>query len=412
MFSSHDKEILRPLLAWNAEVAVLPEMAYRKELWRRVNDLERGERMPILVYPENSWREIDETLPLLCRDEFARSLELQLRRLRFGYEALGDDMVVNPYLELSHVFSISGFGVETRRTQLSADGSWVPEPPLHDLQRDLGRLHFRTLQIDEAETARRLEACEDCCKGILPVRLSTCFFWSAGLTANAMDLLGLEAFMLALYDDPDGVHALMRFLMEDMEHLLDELEARRLVTYNSEMFQAGSGGCAYTSALPGFTRPGSGPVTWRDNWGLLESQVTVGVSPEMFGEFIAPYQRRLAERFGLVYCGCCEPVETHFRQVRDFAHLRAISVSPWSDVTRCSELYGNDYAMICKPNPGNVAVDFLEDAIRRELETIVCATRSNSAAIVLKDLHTVGHDLTRYRRWSAIARELIAKHRS
>ena len=407
MFSLHDQEILRPLMEWNARTAALPEMAARKELWRRVNDLERGERPPILIYPEGSLREIDEVLELRCHDEFARYVELMLLRLKFGYENFGDDMVINPYLEIPQMFSLSDYGVEMRRSQVSGEGSWTPEPPLKDLQTDLGKLHFRELVIDEAETARRMEDCLACGEGILPVHFVTDFFWSVGLTATVMDLFGLEPFMLAMYDDPDGVHALMNFLMEDAFHLLDELERRRLVTYNSERFQAGSGGCAYTSSLPGFTHPGKKPVTWRDNWGLLESQVTVGISPEMFGEFIAPYQKRLSERFGLVYCGCCEPVENHFEYVRDYANLRTISVSPWSNVAVCAELYKNDYAMMCKPNPGAVAVDFLEDEIRRNLERILAPTRENSIGIVLKDLHTVSHDLTRYARWSRIAREMI-----
>ena len=45
-------------------------------------------------------------------------------------------------------------------------------------------------------------------------------------------------------------------------------------------------------------RPEAADVQTTDQWVLLESQETVGVGPEQFAEFIFPYQRDLAARFG------------------------------------------------------------------------------------------------------------------
>lgn len=410
MFSKHDKEILRPLLEWQMAVANSAEVAYRRELWRRVNDLEKGERPPILVYPEGSWREINETIELHCQGDAARELELNLRRQKFSYENIGDDMVINPYLEIPHVYTLSDYGVEIKHIQIDAIGSWKPEPPLKDLQKDLGKLHYRSVIYDAEGTKKRLEECQDCCEGIMPVHLSTCYFWSLGMTSEALNLYGLQEFMLAMYDDPDGLHALMKFLMDEHANLVRQLEELQLVTYNSEMWHIGSGGLGFTKSLPGFTRPGDHPPVFRDNWGLLESQETVGVSPEMFAEFIAPYQKQLAPLFGKLYYGCCEPVEKRFEYIKEFANLRGISVSPWSDVALCSEQYQNNYAMFCKPNPSSVAADFIEEAVVRDLENIAGHIRNNSAAIILKDLHTVQHDLTRYRRWTDLARKAIDKY--
>ena len=51
-------------------------------------------------------------------------------------------------------------------------------------------------------------------------------------------------------------------------------------------------------------------VRLKDMWGFAERQETLGISPEMFREFIFPYQNGILERFGLNCCGCCEPLES------------------------------------------------------------------------------------------------------
>lgn len=408
MFQKSDLEILRPLLIWQRDIGHTPEMAYRRELWRRTNDLEKGERPPILIYPEGSWREIDEVIPLSCSGEQARFLERKLRRMKFAYENFGDDMVINPYCEVPYQVTFSDYGVNVIRHQTDSQGAWKAEPPLKDLQKDLSRLHYRSLCYDRAGTRQLFDAYRESFGDLLPIVPFAEYFWSVGLTSEVIDLFGMEEFMLAMYDDPDGVHALMRFLMEDKLKMLDELEQLELVTCNSECWHIGSGGLGFTKTLPGITKPPARPVTFKDTWGLIESQETVGVSPDMFAEFIWPYQKQLAERFGRLYYGCCEPVETRFDFIREAPNLRAISVSPWSDVAKCSELYQNNYTMFCKPNPGRIAVDFVEEAVKADLRNIVEHIRENSAAIILKDLHTVSHDLSRYGRWSRLAREAIS----
>ena len=74
---------------------------------------------------------------------------------------------------------------------------------------------------------------------------------------------------------------------------------------NNENDYIGSGSMGYSRALPGPDRPGAPAVQTRDLWVLLESQETVGVGPDLFEEFIFPYQLSIAKRFGRIYYGCC-----------------------------------------------------------------------------------------------------------
>lgn len=66
-----DKRLLQDLAKQVAEVASLPIMAERREMWKRHNRLERPRPM-ILVFPEGSWRELLPQTVLKCEDENAR----------------------------------------------------------------------------------------------------------------------------------------------------------------------------------------------------------------------------------------------------------------------------------------------------------------------------------------------------
>jgi len=71
-------------------------------------------------------------------------------------------------------------------------------------------------------------------------------------------------------------------------------------------------------------RPRQGPPF--DMWAPMDSQETVGVSPAVFQEFFFPYYMDLAELFGLVYWGCCEPVDPIWENsISRLPNLKAVS---------------------------------------------------------------------------------------
>jgi len=309
MISVIEQEVLRGLAGQVAAIGNSELMDQRRERWRRLNDLQAAGDEPLLrIYPEGSWREIDPHLTLVCKDEIARNFELSFRRTLYQHENFGDDFVVNQYFETPYFIADDGWGVEIVKRHTEVDtGSWKAVPPLTDLAADLGKLRFRNILYDRELTSRWFETAQNAFGDLLPVYRRGFFFWSAGLTRDVIDLVGLEEFMLLMFDDPENLHQLMRFLTEDMRHYMRQLEELGIVTTNNECAHVGSGGIGFTSELPKFD--GSGNHRFRERWGLLESQETVGISPEMFGEFIWPYQKELAAEFGLLYYGCCEAVE-------------------------------------------------------------------------------------------------------
>ena len=143
-----------------------------------------------------------------------------------------------------------------------------------------------------------------------------------------------------------------------------------------------------------------------DLWGFAESQETVGVSPEMFAEFVFPYQLPILERFGLNCYGCCEPIERRWPIVETIPRLRRICVPPASNKEMMAELLGDRYVFSMKPNPVDLAMPtFDEEHIRAELRQALDVTRDCCVELVMKDNHTLCNEPQRAVRWARIARE-------
>lgn len=86
-------------------------------------------------------------------------------------------------------------------------------------------------------------------------------------------------------------------------------------------------------------------------WLTLQAQETVSVDPDMFGEYILPHLIRLADRFGLVHYGCCEPFDTRWKYLKQIPNLRHVSVSPWARYELVPELLGKNYVASVKLKP-------------------------------------------------------------
>ena len=92
----------------------------------------------------------------------------------------------------------------------------------------------------------------------------------------------------------------------------------------------------------------------------------------MHEEFERPYLTPWFERFGLVYYGCCEPLDQKLPMIRKLPHVRKVSMSPWVNVERGASHIGRDFVFSRKPNPALLAVDnFDADAVEAHVrETI------------------------------------------
>ena len=413
---AHDKDVLRRLAERKAQIASDPTNEERRTAWLA---LDSGKDERVMVLAEHGGIR-DPRKPftvgrLECIGEWARGIETALRAEALLFEELRDDHVVEPVMNVGWQVRASNFGVEPVVHQggdAEHMGSRSWEPPIRDLDGDFGKLRPRSFWVDRDATLAERQRMEDVFAGILPVRLRGGPYWTMGLTIQAIDLIGLEGLMLSMYDNPEGLHRLMAFLCDDNLAFSRWLEDQGLYTLNNENDYIGSGSMGYTTALPKqTTRQTDAPVREQDLWVLLESQETVGVGPELFEEFIFPYQLRIAERFGRTYYGCCEPVHNRWHILKRLPNLARVSVSPWADQGFMADALGRDYVFSRKPNPTLISTNqFNEAAIREDIRQTLDLTRGCRIELIMKDVHTLNNEPERLARWVQIAREEIASH--
>jgi len=410
IFPEKDKLILKNLGAEIAALASGPKMEERKKLWYSHNRLEKT-RPVILCDPENGWNEIIADDEILCSNDIARHWENHLRKQLFWGQEMDDDYPVEPLFNLPLIYSETPWNVKNSQKEVTTQkalldgGAYHIDTILEDYDQ-LKDLVKPSLTIDQQKSGQLFETASEIFTGTLEVRTNSLWFWSVGLTDEFTFLRGMNNLFMDFYDAPHKIHQLMSLLLEGTMEKLDFLEEKGLFNLNNDGTYVGSGGLGFTDELPG--KGFEGIVRTQDMWGLAESQVTIGVSPEMFGEFIFPYQKQLMERFGLSCYGCCEPMDDRIDIVKSVSNLRRVSVSPWANKEIMADKLKHDYIYSLKPNPSHLAVPHInEDLIRRETKEALALTRHNCLEIIMKDNHTLGGNRENVKKWTKIVREEI-----
>ena len=92
--SAQDKQVVQDLAKRVCEIAALPAMAEKKDLWYRLNALERVR--PLIhcqAIAPDIWEELIPPETLQCTDELARREENRLRGIIYSWEHFPDDRV-------------------------------------------------------------------------------------------------------------------------------------------------------------------------------------------------------------------------------------------------------------------------------------------------------------------------------
>jgi len=200
--------------------------------------------------------------------------------------------------------------------------------------------------------------------------------------------------------------AMARPMVNGYMAMLDQLEEQGLLTGPQSLIHCTG---AFTDELPAKGFQPEKPRT-KDIWMFGLAQMFSTVSPDMFDEYEIDVCMPLFQRFGLVYYGCCDPLDRKMEQVMKIPNVRKISVSPWADEARSAEQIGARYVYSRKPNPALLTdFSFDDQQIRRHLETSirVCRESGSPLELILKDISTVKYDPSRIDRWAKIAMDLV-----
>lgn len=415
VMSDHDKQILRELAKKVREHAEKPEQEVCKKLWRDHNDL-KDTRPVIYLDLENGWNELlPSEFTCQCEGEMAQEWEMWLHKELIYAEKIQCDKPIEAKFYIPYMAHDSQWGIEKKVIGDAHSGeAYTWEHPITEemMEDDLDMstlIKTPSITVDMEATDAYTAIAHEVFDGILEVERRHWWWWGLELTHPYADLRGMEGMLIDFYDYPEKIHEILNLFTEGYLSKIDFLEQNGLFTPNTGNCYVGSGGLGLTNDLnPAAAKPASA----MDIWGFHESQETSEVSPEMFAEFVLPYQLKLAERFGLNYYGCCEGLDRRWDYVKQIPRLRRVSVSQWADIPKMSELLGGDYVFCHKVSPTDIAVPEIdEDYIRRRLNQVLtkCRDCGNHVELIMKDNHTIAHQPKNVYRWVQIAREEVAR---
>ncbi len=408
--SSADRELLRARAAHQRELAESPAMRALVADWIAHND---GHRPRPMVHIELDTFE-QEVIPglLTCTGEDARAIETALLKNTVCYELFGDDWVVPEYhpVPLKTEFCLFGLKVE-RQVASDAKGRAVGHHFLHpisDLEADYEKLGPSSFWTDRKQTQAEADELSELFGDLLPVRAEGICLYAVP-TQKLVHLMGMENMLVAMLDCPELFHEVMSRAANDYLAYFKYLEVSGLLLASNRHTWVGNGTLAYTDELPG-----DDGLTTEQVWGFMDSQETVGISPEMYEEFIFPYYARIAGCFGLLSYGCCEPVHPVWeRCVSKYPHLRKVSISPWCDESFMGEaLRGGKIIYHRKPSPNFLGVgrDLDEDAVRAHIAASAKAASGCGLEVSQRDVYTLEGNVPKVRRYVEIIREECARH--
>ena len=405
--SKKDREILSRLAEKLAGLASRESENDKIKLWYEHNEL-KNKYPVIFADPENGWNEIITGDMIECSGDLARRWEVVLRKDLFYGNELKDDRPLLRQFEIGYTYTDTEWGVEEEYAGGTEGHSYKWKAAIKD-EKDIEKIHFPKIIIDYKTTLETVGLANEVFKDVLNVKLRGVFWHGFAYSWDLSKFVGLENMMLYMYDKPELIHRLMGILLNGYMAKIDYLESENLFSLNNDNFYVGSGGLGFTHELPRETLDGR-PVGPQDLWCHTESQETVGVSPQMFEEFIYQYQLPLQKRFGLNCYGCCEALEKRWPIIKKTPNLRRISVSQWANKKEMAEHLEEKDIYSAKPSPTDLAQPRInEEAARKRLREILEVSKGCVVELLMKDNHTLGGNPHNITRWVEIAREEVAR---
>jgi hypothetical protein len=429
--TTKDKTILRELAKAVRELAALE---VNKERVRRIRDMHslKPVRPPVWI-DEIPWHEMDieGQLVLRCEAPEARDIETHFRRILYRWKYIQADMVVEDAFYVTKAFTVTPEGAESDSIDgekawyslMAGTGITIKEETLatndanhivsHHYEDQLDteeKLAALTMPVVHARTEidkKNLEMTADIFGDILPVKLRGYGIYYAPWDEIAM-LRGIENCLIDMADRPEFVHKTVAKFTDIGLARYTQMEAQGLLDYNISQLHCTP---PYSDDLPASDYDGE-HVRLKDIWFRGMAQLFSSASPAMQDEFDLQYMRKLMDKCGLSYYGCCEPLHNFIPYLKKVPNMRKIGVSPWADVRSSAEQIGGDYVFARKPNPAHVARNFNPEVVEKEItETIeACLENKCPYEFVLKDISTVAFNPQNLIEWEKTVTKVIDRY--
>jgi hypothetical protein len=402
-----DKQVLRLLAQRYGEIAHADVQRQRMERYKLTNAL--ADVRPVVLIDEVPWGEIrDEALVNVCAPGLAW-LEARLRRTLYQWEHFQVDLVVPPVFRVQKQVRSTGIGISVQDAQIKGvTGTYAASHQYVDqlqTEADLAKLREPELRYDREATEAALDTARTVFAGIMEVKAT-----GEALQHNLWDRIstyrGVDNLLMDLAVRPDFMHQTVRRFAELAESDFRQREALGVLDPEQVLLHC-TAGC--TDELP--AGDFNGTARRKDVWGRCAAQIFGAVSPRMHDEFDLAYNEKLFGGCGLLYYGCCEPMDRKIDMLRQrFKNLRKISITPWADPRRAAENMGRDFVMAAKPNPSFVASPrFNPEPVRQEISRYceACLQQGTTLEFVLKDISTIANNPDNLTQWAATVNAVI-----
>lgn len=403
--STEDRAILRELATRYAALADSERNRSAVECWRDLNNM-RSRRPLVYCNTHLLGPDVDPHLPeQRVKSELLRPVERWFQRALW-LSTLQDDHYFDPWFTVRATMATQPdglWGIRPNRVEDEGSRGWHNLPVLKTRD-DLAELKATEHRV--LGTNPLVKPFEDVIGDILPIHVkrNTVYpVWGGTDLSEAPGaLFGLEELLMALYTDPDMIHAFMTFTRDAVLANLKQGEAAGdWSTVDSFYYLTPT----YCDELPD-PAPNSHGAKLKELAWFFHAQEFEGVSPAMFEEFLFNYQLPIMELFGRVTYGCCETLDQKFNVLKRLPNLTKIVSGPRSDPACYPKAFGDRCVISWRPVSAIVAAErFDEDAQRRQLREGLAKLEGCNVEVHMHEPMTVRGELGRVKRWIQIARE-------
>lgn len=346
-----------------------------------------------------------DVLPAMmqCEGEAARKIEKKMLGPIANFTLFEDDTVVPSYFAVEDNFSFLPFGLRPKREETGGVGHHFI-PYLHDLEEDFHLLGKSVYHIDEAKAEQEMSMLSDIFGDILPIcRVSNCLV--ACQTQDIVHIMNMDDMYIAMLDDEERFHRMMRRLTDDYIHFFQLLEKEGQLRTAARDQHLNQGSYCFTTEL----KDAESNAHLKECWLYMDSQETSGISPSLYEEMVFPYYKELMDLFGLVSYGCCEATHPIWKTcLSKILNLRKVSISPWCDEEAMGEfLRGTNVTYLRKPPATLLGVgrNLDEEAVLACFRKTAMASKDCHLEIAQRDVYQINNSPDKVKRYVALIRQ-------
>lgn len=420
------------------EAVADPRYEPLKEMWTRHNRLEKQPKVPVNIFLHggytNTWQELIPPDVFVSQEPFERAIELQLRQKLYRHEQIPDDDVLLPTVwvnvarlqvgapesqalgdlaaninpafrqdtDVHEAEDARLWGLPLRRKNTDEAAGAYKVDPVVSSEADMERLHHPPYEVNAERTRIAVERATALVDGRLPVKVATDEV-GASPSETVVSLMGIEAILYGVLDNPGFVHRMMDFVTDGYVGYHRQREASGQIDAEESWKYR-----IHYEVLS----DDEDPAKLGQSWTYISAQSLMGFSPAMFDEFLQPYHARLAEVTGNQrgYFHGCEDLTQKLSIIRKMPNLRRVHISPWTDLESAVDQLGLDFVLETHGHPAEVVMVNTPEQMRASLERIVSIAGDSVTDINLSDIETVNGDPSVLTTWARIAQEVTSRH--